>query len=142
MTHRRIVSTIALVFGLVAFDADRATAAVDLPFDAAYTVAESGSTEPISVFDIHGPAPWLYVDLPDGALTSFLAAVYSDWFPEGASSKAFSVSNSSFVVQDKYWFSPAPDVWDAAKVERGRHRRKGASAGADSVPNSTKISSG
>jgi hypothetical protein len=79
-------------------------------------VAASGSTEPVSVFDINGAVPWLYLDLPDAALTSFLAAVNSDWFHEGAGAKAFSLSNTRFVVQDKYWFAPTAEVWNATKA--------------------------
>jgi hypothetical protein len=116
MTQRRFLSTIALAACLSGLLTNRAVAVVDLDFDAAYMVAASGNTEPVSVFDIHGPAPWLYLDLPDAAQSSFLAAVNSDWFDESSTTKQFSVSNTSFVVQDKYWFSPTAEEWDAAKA--------------------------
>jgi hypothetical protein len=116
MSRRRTISTFALAACLVGFLIGRAVAVVELDFDSAYMVAASGSTEPVSVFDIHGPAPCLYLDLPDAAQSSFLAAVNSDWFHEASASKQFSVSNTSIIVDDKYWFSPTAEEWDAAKA--------------------------
>jgi hypothetical protein len=116
MTQRRIVWTAILFSCHFAMIVDRAAAVTDLNFDAAYMVAASGSTEPVSVFDINGPAPWLYLDLPDAALTSFLAAVHSDWFHESSAAKQFTLSNSSLVVQDKYWFSPTAEEWNETKA--------------------------
>jgi dockerin type I repeat protein len=116
MTLRRVVWTTILFSCHFALVVARAAAVVDLDFDAAYMVAASGSTEPVSVFDINGPAPWLYLDLPDAALTSFLAAVQSDWFHEASATKQFSLSNTSFVVQDKYWFSPTAEEWNETKA--------------------------
>jgi hypothetical protein len=121
MTHRRYVWANALLFCLCGLLVDRAAAAVDLPFDDAYMVAASGSTEQVSVFDINGPAPWLYLDLPDAALTSFLAATNSDWFHEASAAKQFTLSNSSFAVEDKYWFSPTADEWNETKAAGDWH---------------------
>ena len=136
---------------------DLAAAVVDLDFDAARMVATSGSTEPVSVFDINGPAPWLYLDLPDGALTSFLAAVHSDWFHEGSAAKQFTLSNTSFVVQDEYWFSPTTEDWNATKAVGDWHidahhsargvdhhlwRRRGANLGKGKATIDFTISSG
>jgi hypothetical protein len=93
-----------------------ARAVVTLEFDAAYMVAEPGSTVPVTRFDPSGPAPWLYLDLPDAALSSFLIGISSDWFHSSATTKQFSLSNSSFSQLDKYWFSPSSDVWNSKKA--------------------------
>ena len=85
-----------------------ATAApITLPFDAAYTVAAAGSVERIDSFSLDGPAPWLYVDLPDGALNSTFSSAYSRWFAEGSPTVQFTASDGIWGSQDKYWLSPA-----------------------------------
>jgi hypothetical protein len=111
-----LTAALALPLGVLGLIRPPAFAAVDLNFDAAYMVAASGSTEPVSVFDINGPAPWLYLDLPDGALSSFLVDASSNWFHEGESTQRFSLANDSFTALDKFWFSPSPEAWESAKA--------------------------
>ena len=72
----------ASFIGLVVRAVSPTYAQLNLDFDAAYMVAGSGSTEPVSEFELDGPVPWLYLDLPDGALNSFLVSVDADWFLE------------------------------------------------------------
>ena len=98
MDRRLNVAAVALFVGLFALIAKPSSAAVNLDFDAAYTVAAAGSTEPVNVFDIEGPPPWLYLDLPDGATSSFIVAASSDWFREPAETKQFSLSNTDFAT--------------------------------------------
>jgi hypothetical protein len=98
-----------------------AVAVVDLDFDAAYMVAASGSTDPVSTFDINGPAPVLYLDLPDGALTSFMVRASSNWFRDGVTTSQFLLSTGVFAQGDKFWFSPAEDVWTATKATGDWH---------------------
>jgi hypothetical protein len=116
MDRRPDLSAVASLVGPLLLLTEPAFAVVSLPFDAAYMVAASGSTEPVSVFDLDGPVPWLYLDLPDAAMTSFMAIASSDWFYEPLQSKQFSVNTSSLVQEDKHWLSPTADVWTAAKA--------------------------
>lgn len=121
MTRRILVSALALPLLVLALVQQTALAVVNMPFDAAYMVAASGSTEPVDYFDIEGPAPWLYLDLPDGALTSFIVSVSTDWFRDSVTTKQFSLSESSYASLDKYWFSPSTEVWNSTKAEGGWH---------------------
>lgn len=89
------------------------TAPLNLPFDAAYMVAEAGSVEPVSSFDLNGPAPWLYVDLPDGALWSFSSSVNSKWYSGLSTAPKFVLSEGIWGAQDKYWLSPSISDWQA-----------------------------
>ena len=55
-----------------------ARAGTPVPFDRVYTVAGPGSTTPLSQFDVNGPAPWIYLDLPPaGGQYSYGS---SNWF--------------------------------------------------------------
>ena len=106
----------ATFIGLLMWAASPSYAQLNLDFDAAYMVAASGSTEPVSEFELDGPPPWLYVDLPDGALTSFLVSIDANWFLEPQAAAQFSLSESSFAQADKYWFSPAAQIWNEKKA--------------------------
>jgi hypothetical protein len=93
-------------------------AALTLPFDAAYTVAASGSTTPVSVFDIDGPAPWLFVDLP--RLGSLLTFVSSNWLRDGNATlqfSAFPLASSA----DQFWLAPSAVQWNATKAPGAWH---------------------
>ena len=111
----------ASFIGLVVWTASPTYAQLNLEFDAAYMVAASGSTEPVSEFELDGPAPWLYLDLPDGALTSFLVSVDAHWFLEPQTPAQFSLTESSFAQADKYWFSPAAQLWNEKKAAGDWH---------------------
>jgi hypothetical protein len=121
MNRRLFVSAVPLVIGFLAWMAGPAFAVVNLDFDAAYMVAAQGSTEPVSVFDLHGPAPWLYLDMPAAASSAFIVAASSDWFHDSSLTKQFSLSNSDFSRQDQYWFSPSEEVWNATKAAGDWH---------------------
>jgi hypothetical protein len=86
-------------------------AALTLPFDAAYTVAASGSTTPLSVFDINGPAPWLFVDLP--RLGSLLTFVTSNWFLDGNPTVRFTATPLASSA-DQFWLAPPAAGWNAS----------------------------
>ncbi|MGL4514757.1 MAG: hypothetical protein ACRCT8_16840 [Lacipirellulaceae bacterium] len=94
---------------------------INLPFDALYTVGANGSTDPVTTFEVGGPAPWLYLDLPDGAVSSFSAWAYSDWFVVGSSAPRFRSSNGVYTDfqigaagSDKYWMAPTEARWQAS----------------------------
>jgi len=108
--HKKIFM---LAFAAFLLSAAIARAApVVLPFDNAYTVASVGSTTPVSVFDIDGPAPVLFLDLPG---TSFFAVVSSDWFHDPSVIKAVSLQQT-VAGGEKFWLTPSTDVWDANKA--------------------------
>jgi hypothetical protein len=121
MNRRLIASAVPLLIASLAWMAGPAFAAVNIDFDAAYMVAAQGSTEPVSVFDIHGPAPWLYLDMPAAASSAFIVAASSDWFHDSSPTKQFSLSNSDFSRQNEYWFSPSEEVWNGAKAAGDWH---------------------
>jgi len=82
------------------------------PFEHAYTVGFAGSTTPVTVFDIDGPAPFLFLDLP---ATSFITSVSSDWFHDADLVAQFTVQESS-AGGDKFWLSPPAEVWNVEKA--------------------------
>jgi hypothetical protein len=106
--HKKI-----FMLGVAAFLFSIASArAAVLPFENAYTVASVGSTTPVNVFDIDGPAPVLFLDLPG---TSFFAVVSSDWFHDPSVIKAFSLQQT-VAGGEKFWLTPSTDVWDVNKA--------------------------
>lgn len=82
-----------------------------LTFDNAYTVGSVGSTVQVTAFDINGPAPVLFLDLPTTG--SFLTFVSSNWFHDPDITQQFLLQQSSFVVgtTDKFWMSPSVADW-------------------------------
>ena len=91
-------------------------APINLDFDAAYMVASAGSTDPVDEFDFDGPAPLLYLDLPDGALSSFSAWSYSDWYHSPDPVEKFSASAVHVTDVDKHWISPTAEIWESSRA--------------------------
>jgi hypothetical protein len=95
--------------------------ALTLSFVSAYTVAAPGSTARVTVFDINGDAPWLFVDLP--ALGSFSTTVNSNWFQGANEVGQFSavpaVPSASNAHQ--FWLTPSEADWNAKKAAGDWH---------------------
>jgi hypothetical protein len=74
-----------------------------------------GSTTPVYQFSLKGPAPVLYLDLPNQMGQYSYGS--SNWFsPSAAGSSLFSVSSPGIFTSDgEYWLSPTPEAWDSAK---------------------------
>ncbi|MEA2711204.1 MAG: hypothetical protein QOF78_3805 [Phycisphaerales bacterium] len=85
-----------------------------VPFDRAYTVSAPGSTTPVSEFDINGPAPWLYLDLPSPRGEYSYSS--STWFADSSATAQFSLSGgSTFSSEQEFWLSPSPAEWELKK---------------------------
>lgn len=85
-----------------------------VPFDRAYTVSAIGSTSPVSMFSINGPAPVLYLDLPD-AMGQYSYGS-SNWFSGSGTTSLFNVySDGIFTSEGEYWLTPNPEVWSNNK---------------------------
>ena len=87
--------------------------AATLFFDRLYTVGSAGSTTPVTEFDINGPAPVLFVDLPRAG---FITSVSSDWFHDPDLTVQFNVSKSGIGLSDQLWLSPTAADWDSKKA--------------------------
>jgi hypothetical protein len=87
---------------------------IQVPFDRVYPVAAPGSREPVTQFDINGPAPWVYLDLPSpGGQYSYGS---SNWFAGGSTTMQFQeYSPGIFVSDGEYWLSPPADGWAQLK---------------------------
>ena len=119
MDRRLNVAAVALLVGFFSFIAKPSSAVVNLEFDAAYTVAAPFSTDPVNVFDIEGPPPWLYLDLPDAATSSFIVAAPSDWFREPARDQTIlAVKHRVRATRPVLVFA------DGRRLERDESRRK------------------
>src|SRR6185503_924941 len=75
---------------------------VQVPFDRVYPVGAPGSTTPITQFDINGPAPWIYLDLPaPGGQYSYGS---SNWFARSTTPAQFQIySPGTFASEGEYW---------------------------------------
>src|SRR5262245_30591444 len=120
---RRYVMKQFLVIGVVlalVILVGRARAAVTVPFDRAYTVSSAGSTTPVSSFDINGPAPVLYLDLP--AAWGQYSSAGSNWFRDSVATSQFSVDSETIFASDgEYWLTPSADVWNQKKAAGNWH---------------------
>ena len=87
---------------------------IQVPFDHVYPVSSAGSTTPVTEFDVNGPAPWVYLDLPSpGAQYSYGS---SNWFADSnPTAKFLEYSPGVFVSEGEYWLSPPADVWQQTK---------------------------
>src|SRR5689334_16167385 len=85
---RRITRTASVVL----FLASSSFAAQQVPLDRAYMVSAVGSTTPVTTFDVNGPAPVLYLDLPNPAWGQYSYAS-SSWFAGAGSSSLFDVNS-------------------------------------------------
>jgi len=87
-----------------------------IPFDRAYMVATPGSTTPVNAFDINGPAPVLYLDLP--TQWGQYSSASSNFFADAGSTTAaqFSLSGGGLFTSDsEFWLSPTPEQWELTK---------------------------
>jgi hypothetical protein len=85
-----------------------------IPFDRAFMVNAPGSTTPVSAFDINGPPPVLYLDLPTpwGQYSSSS----STWFADASSAQQYNLSGGAlFTSEGEFWLSPTPEEWDLKK---------------------------
>jgi hypothetical protein len=85
-----------------------------IPFDRAHMVSAPGSTTPVSAFDINGPAPVLYLDLP--ASWGQYSSSSSTWFADFSSAQQYNLSGGEiFTSEGAFWLSPTPEEWDLKK---------------------------
>jgi hypothetical protein len=119
MKHLPTLVVIVAVF--VGAGAGAALAApAQVPFDRAYTVSSVGSTTPVSDFDLDGPAPVLYLDLP--APMGGSSSAYGNFFLDPSPAAKFNLSGGGLYVSDgEYWLTPAPEVWAAQKAAGDWH---------------------
>src|SRR4051812_40694579 len=91
-------------------------AAQQVPLDHAYMVRAVGSTTPVTTFDVDGPAPVLYLDLPTPAWGQYSYGS-SNWFAGTGTNSLISVASEGiFTSAGEYWLTPSPAQWDAAKA--------------------------
>src|SRR4051812_33512757 len=91
-------------------------AAQQVPLDHAYMVRAVGSTTPVTTFDVNGPAPVLYLDLPKPAWGQYSWGS-SNWFAgAGTNSLLSPASDGIFTSAGAYWLTPSKAQWDAAKT--------------------------
>jgi hypothetical protein len=85
-----------------------------VPFDRTFMVSAPGSTTPVSAFDINGPAPVLYLDLP--APWGQYSSSSSTWFADSSSAQQYDLSGGElFTSAGEFWLSPTPQEWELKK---------------------------
>lgn len=110
---KKVIAAGAAALMLSAGSANALVIVPVLNFDQAYTVAAPLSTVAVSDFSIDGPAPWLFVDLPQ--LGSLFTTVNSKWFKDGVVAAQFTVVPNTSNA-DQFWLSPTPAAWNAKKA--------------------------
>ena len=96
-------------------------AAQQVPLDHAYMVNAVGSTTPVSTFDVNGPAPVLYLDLPSPAWGQYSYGS-SNWFAGAGTNSLLSVASEGiFTSASEYWLTPTEAQWDSAKTVGNWH---------------------
>jgi len=111
---QRLVGGFIVVVLAVSISQTVLATGTQVPFDRVYAVAGPGSTTPINQFDINGPAPWVYLDLPSpGGQYSYGS---SNWFAGASTTAQYQAySPSIFSSEGEYWLSPPADAWAQIK---------------------------